>query len=127
MLKNIKDSLEISYKQGLESDDIIYIKGQIKDWKEMLSNIKHEQELKDNALKMYDEGQQEIERLNNIINEIEKWLESEIKRLNDIRKGKGSKIKPYGEEYNHYSTMISGYKYCLDKLQELKGDDSNGR
>lgn len=55
MLKNIEDSLEISYKQGLESDDNIYIKGQIKDWEEMLSNIKHEQELKDNALKMYDE------------------------------------------------------------------------
>ena len=75
MLKNIKDSLEISYKQGLESDDNIYIKGQIKDWKEMLSNIKHEQELKDNALKMYDEGQKEIERLNNIINELEEFKE----------------------------------------------------
>ena len=75
MLKNIKDSLEISYKQGLESDDNIYIKGQIKDWEEMLSNIKYEQELKDNALKMYDEGQQKIERLNNNIENAIKKLE----------------------------------------------------
>jgi hypothetical protein len=79
MLKNIKDSLEISYKQGLESDDNIYIKGKIKDWEEMLSNIKHEQELKDNALKMYDEGQKEIERLNKIIGHALGYIEGAYK------------------------------------------------
>ena len=108
MLKNIKDSLEISYKQGLESDDNIYIKGQIKDWKEMLSNIKHEQELKDNALKMYDEGQKEIERLNNIINELEKFMDEDYEYY-----------KKYGSaEQGHAMGQIRRIK---NKLQELKG------
>jgi len=107
MLKNIKDSLEISYKQGLESDDSIYIKGQIKDWEEMLSNIKHEQELKDNALKMYDEGQQEIERLNNIINELERLLVEEERKC----------------KYAKDAYRFTAYEYILKRLQELKGSD----
>lgn len=74
MLKNIKDSLEISYKQGLESDDIIYIKGQIKDWEEMLSNIRHEQELKDNALKLYEE---ELNKNSKAIKRIEEGIYSD--------------------------------------------------
>lgn len=104
MLKNIKDSLEISYKQGLESDDNIYIKGQIKDWEEMLSNIKHEQELKDNALKMYDEGQKEIERLKNIINKLEEYTQDLLEN------GTWSKC---------------GAHKILNKLQELKGSENN--
>ena len=86
MLKNIKDSLEISYKQGLESDDIIYIKGQIKDWEEMLSNIKHEQELKDNALKMYDE---ELKKNSKAIKYIKQCKELDFVELDllDILKG----------------------------------------
>lgn len=95
MLKNIKDSLEISYKQGLESDDNIYIKGQIKDWEEMLSNIKHEQDLKDNALKMYEE-------------ELKKNSKA-IKRIND-----------WDEET---STCIEDYYFKEDLLEILKGED----
>jgi hypothetical protein len=106
MFKNIKDSLEISYKQGLESDDNIYIKGKIKDWEEMLSNIKHEQELKDNALKMYDEGQKEIERLNNIINELEKLL-------ND-------KVRFYGK---YDLPRMAECQIILQKLQQLKEEN----
>ena len=100
MLKNIKDSLEISYKQDLESDDNIYIKGQIKDWEEMLSNIKHEQELKDNALKMYDESQEEIERLNNIIN---------------------NAIEYINENWGHWCS--NHCKYATETINILKGVD----
>jgi|GEM_PF-2907184 len=110
MLKNIKDSLEISYKQGLEPDDNIYIKGQIKDWEEMLSNIKHEQELKDNALKMYDKEQKENERINNIINELEKYIKES--------RWKGD----WGVE-SIYVKSIYVKTLLLNKLQELKGSD----
>ncbi len=58
----------------------------------------------------------------NIINELEKWLRSEIKRLEDIQNPKKG-IKPYGEEYNHYTLLIGAYDNALDKLQELKGVD----
>ena len=109
MLKNIKDSLETAYKQGLESDDNIYIKGQIKDWEEILSNIKHEQELKDNALKMYDEGQEEIERLNNIIDKLEI----------DIEIGTGKYT--YDTDYNR--GLCDAFIYMNDRLKELKGSE----
>jgi hypothetical protein len=52
--------------------------------------------------------QQEIERLNNIINELEKWLKKEIFDLNG--------------DYD-YESVVSGYENVLNKLQELKGSD----
>ena len=55
------------------------------------------------------EKDKEIERLNNIINGMEKFFkyadDNEVKPLND--------------------TKISVWTICLDKLQELKGDSSN--
>jgi hypothetical protein len=63
----------------------------------------------------------EIERLNNIINELEKWLESEIKRLEKIQNPKRG-VKPYGQEYNNYTLLIGAYDRALDKLKELKGE-----
>lgn len=50
----------------------------------------------------------EIERLNNIINELEEWLKKEIFDLNG--------------DYD-YEGEVSGYENVLDKLQELKGSD----
>ena len=70
-----------------------------------------------------DDLQKEIERLNNIINELEKWLKNEIKRIEDLQNPAKSKIKPYGEEYNNYTLIIGAYDNALDKLQELKGSD----
>lgn len=67
----------------------------------------------------------EIERLNNIINELEKWLENEIKRIEELQNSVKSKVKPYGEEYNNYTLIIGAYDNVLDKLQELKGSESN--
>ena len=55
------------------------------------------------------EKDKEIERLNNIINGMEKFFQyaydNEVKPLNDRK--------------------ISVWTICLDKLQELKGSDSN--
>ena len=65
----------------------------------------------------------EVERLNNIINELEKWLKSEIKRIEELQNPAKSKIKPYGEEYNNYTLIIGAYDNVLDKLDELKGVD----
>lgn len=55
---------------------------------------------------------QEIERLNNIINELEKWLKSEYERyLND-------------EENLVFSNVEAiDYGSVLNKLKELKGSD----
>ena len=57
------------------------------------------------AKNIIDKKQKEIERLNNIINELEKWLEEK----QDLTCGCG--ITP---EY------IYAYENCLDKLKELK-------
>ena len=50
----------------------------------------------------------EIERLNNIINELEKWLEEKLERLD---------IVGYDDD------IFNGIELSLDKLQELKGSD----
>ena len=49
----------------------------------------------------------ENNRLNNIINELEKWLKKEIFDLNG--------------DYD-YEGVVSGYENVLNKLQELKGE-----
>lgn len=55
-------------------------------------------------LKYINEQDKEIERLNNIINELEKWAK---------------------EELEHPNWASCGARCMLDKLQELKGDSSN--
>lgn len=54
------------------------------------------------------EKDKEIERLNNIINELEKWIKKEIFDLTG--------------DYD-YQGVVSGYENVLDVLQELKGSD----
>ena len=53
----------------------------------------------------------EIERLNNIINELEKWLKYEINKSG------------FEQDYEKKSC----YEDIFEELQELKGDESNGR
>ena len=62
---------------------------------------------------------EENNRLNNIIDELEKWLESEIDRVIKLINPK-KVIKPYGEENYYYENMLLRYKEVLDKLRELK-------
>ncbi len=72
--------------------------------------------------KTFEEKNKEIERLNNIINELEKWL----KERYDICKKNIDKM-----EYNEYShnfyqvanNVNAERKDTLNKLQELKGSD----
>ena len=59
---------------------------------------------------------EEIERLNNIINELEKWLEEQHQFIIEI--------PAYTKEISiEHKTMEICYENLLDKLQELKGDD----
>lgn len=58
--------------------------------------------------KRLDEREQEIERLNNIINELEKWLKEEIIRM---------------KELTPKSNIMGHLELVLDKLQELKDSD----
>ena len=60
-------------------------------------------------LELIKHQQEEIERLNNIINELEKWLEE--------------KQILYGINQQGFSWGVCGE--ALDKLQELKGSESN--
>lgn len=61
------------------------------------------------ARNIIDSKQKEIERLNNIINGMEKFFQyaydNEVRPLNDRK--------------------VSVWTICLDKLQELKGDKNN--
>lgn len=72
--------------------------------------------------KLNGELREEIERLNNIINEFEKWLESES---NFWKKQQEKAIEKgwleFGGKYN--TTII--YENAINKLQELKGSVSN--
>jgi hypothetical protein len=54
------------------------------------------------------EKKDEIERLNNIINELEKWLEERLEKLD---------INGYDDD------VFNGIELVLQKLQELKGSD----
>ena len=63
----------------------------------------------DNAVDIIDGQQEEIERLNNIIKELEK--ESYLGMIEN-------------QNNNDYSKgLYTAYKYINDKLQELKGSD----
>lgn len=58
--------------------------------------------------KNIEEKDKEIERLNNIINELEEFLKQEIERLMHI------------EQSNNVIFIIGAYTEVLDKIQELK-------
>ena len=60
---------------------------------------------------IYDEKDKEIERLNNIIKELEEYIVRKLKEFNSP------------EEY-YTLKQIDNIHY---RLQELKGDESNGR
>lgn len=77
-------------------------------YKEMCSQI-YEGESWDRMINCLERKDKEIERLNNIINELEKWLDD---RQNS---------SVFYEEYENADV----YGIVLDKLQELKGSNNN--
>lgn len=61
---------------------------------------------------------EEIERLQNIIKELEKWLEKQHQFIIEI--------PAFTKEISiEHKTMELCYENILDKLQELKGSDKN--
>ena len=64
----------------------------------------------------YDEKDKEIERLNNIINELEKWLEV---NLTNLEKEKANNTYDKGLKQG----MLSNGRLIKNKLQELKGSE----
>ena len=79
---------------------------------------------KDKLLDYITDLQQENERLNNIINELEEWLDSFVIDLLGT-------IKYNNDEYweiihqEKYEDRVEILNLVLDKLKELKGSDSN--
>ena len=68
--------------------------------------------------------QNEIARLNKIIDKLEKWLEEKRDLMYDCENPKKG-VKPYGIEKELYHTRYCVYCYILDKLEELKEKDKN--
>ena len=73
----------------------------------MGSFISTELDAFENLHKELEERDKEIERLNNIINELEKWLDKKEKLT--------------------FNSWNKGIHEVQRKLQELKGDDKNGK
>lgn len=61
----------------------------------------------------------EIERLNNIINELEKDI---IEKINNIK----NNYSQVNGNYFNMNYVLDTYEEVLDKLQELKGSNNNG-
>lgn len=64
-----------------------------------------------------DEIIEELERLNNIINELEKELNKKIEAIKTIKDMLGEEAKIVNP---HIEVLETEYKYFLDKLKELK-------
>ena len=62
---------------------------------------------------------EEIERLNNIINELEKWLKYKKEQMEEFELYKRKETGAFW-----YSTM-GNIETFIERIQELKGSDSN--
>ena len=65
------------------------------------------------------EREQEIDRLNNIINELEKWLLSEQERYRDYLSTRPTNDSEYNSKYATQCALVQ-LDEVLDKLKELK-------
>ena len=73
----------------------------------IIEKINKKEAMYDNLAVDYRLAQEEIERLNNIINELEKWLEERLEKLDIV-----------GDDDIYMALEIA-----LNKLQELKGSE----
>ena len=63
--------------------------------------------------------QRKCSEYHSIIVLFERWLNSEIKRIEKLQNDTKN-VKPYGQEFNNYVLIIDTYNYALNKLEELK-------
>ena len=99
----MSEELKVKRSYAIPENEMVIIK----DTNTLLHNIV------DSELK---EKDKEIERLNYIINELEKWLEEQHQFIIEI--------PAYTKEISiEHKTMEICYENVLDKLQELKGSD----
>ena len=70
-----------------------------------------------NIIKDYENQHNEIKRLNNIIDELEKELNKKIEAIKTIKDMLGEEAKIVNP---HIEVLETEYKYFLDKLKELK-------
>ena len=95
-------------------------------FKELYKNVKKEQIIEELYYKC--EANKELyigyERLNNIINELEKWLEYSINEHTNVIKNNND---IYWEiiQKETYVDRIMILNCVLDKIRELKGSDNN--
>ena len=117
-IKEILDNIKTIIDEGhyRATCDIDY-----EDCKILLDYITNLQEENERLNKKYEDAVADYEEQKYIINELEKWLESEIDRINKLKSPKKG-VPPYGEENYYYENMILRYKEVLDKLKELKED-----
>lgn len=79
---------------------------------------RHQKKQLANYKKVHEKDLKEIERLNYIINELEKWLEEQYQFIIEIP----AFTKEISQEHK---TMEICYEIILDKIKELKGSNSN--
>lgn len=70
----------------------------------------------------YQDAIDEIERLNNIINELEKELNKKKEAIKTIKDMLGEETKNVNP---HIEVLETEYKYFLDKLKELKENNKD--
>lgn len=75
---------------------------------------------RDRILHQYYYDYLEMQRLGNIIDELEKYLIFKKDNAYELENPKKSKLKPYGVEKDMYHISYCRYYEILDKLKELK-------
>lgn len=72
-------------------------------------------------LKHQEKAEKEINRLNNVINELEKWLKEQYEFIDTI-----SEFPTIKEIQQEHLIMLNDYENVLDKLKELKENRDEG-
>ena len=105
-MRDYFEEMNIDYNELKRYEDIETYYDEVQDYTKLIKELQCDRV---EALKQIVNKNKEIERLNNIINELEKcWKDQQ------------EKYRYYKD--NRYRTFLSKN---LDKLQELKGDSSN--
>ena len=103
-------------EQGLEDKPNYYVKGLEGSLKEYQEEIERLTKQNKALNEMYELTKKEYIRLNNIINELEKWLEESIEKHTED-------YLDWKYDRNVYLAGSEKLQNVFDKLQELKGSD----